>query len=184
MPMSCLTIYQDEQNPRADLRTELPLEIAELLQDYHIVYRRAAQTADVADIIADRDLQLDIKRNIVPLDRQHQFPFASVMAVDHAYPNLERLRMRYLSEYRLDKDEMLLVLQGQLLLAFHSGRQVLQLLCEPGDFVLIPGGLLRWLDIGAAPASLVFMKFMQQAQDQVQHYTGSHIADFFPRLEP
>lgn len=181
--MSYLTIYQHEQPDRIDLETGLPLEIGELLSDYRILYQKIPLDDDVESKALDKDYQLDLKRQAVPMDRQHQFPFATVMIVDHQYPNYDRLRMKYLSEYSLDRDEILLILEGEALLSFHDDNKVLQLLCNKGDAVIIPGGLTRWVDFGEAPGMLALMKCMQQEQDQVMHYTGSHFADFFPRLD-
>ena len=180
--MSYLKIYPDQKSAKVDLHTDLPLEIAELLRDYHIAYRKVEINDKLETIIHDDDKQLDLKRGIIPMERQHQFPFASVMVVDENYPHYQRLRLKYLSEHYLNKDEILLFLEGQALLSFHADGKVLQLYCEKGDCVLVPARIRRWIDFGSEPVCLAMMKCMQQEQDQAVIYTGEHISDLYPRL--
>lgn len=180
--MSRLTIFPEKQADHVQLETDLALEISALLEDQGITFKQAAWHGAVDSLLADEEQQSDIKRDIVPLERQHQFPFHSLVIVDSLYPNFERLRLKYLSEYSVDKDELLYVLEGRLLLSFHINEQVLQLLCKAGDVVIIPAGVSHWLDIGQGNERLCVLFCRQQNQAPIMHYSGNNIADLFPRL--
>lgn len=180
--MSQLKIYQENQSDKIKLHSDLPLEIAELLSDDGIIYRQIPWQGNLEDILHQADLQRDLKREVVPLDRQHQFPFCSVSILDEHYPNYERLRLKYISEHTLDKDEIIYVLDGQMLLSIHGKQQVRQLHCQPGEMVMIPAGVAHWIDFGGLSQRLVIMRCTQQEQEPALHYTGSNIADLFPRL--
>lgn len=181
--MSILTVYQDKQSSKIRLRSQLPLEITELLQDAGVLYRTTPWRGVTDSLVQHVDEQTDLKREIVPLERQHQFPFVSLAVIDgDLYPNLSRLRMKYLSEHTVDKDEILYLLEGELLLSFHHDNQVFQLQAQSGSLLVLPAGLPRWMDIGTLEKRLVLMRCTQQEQEAVLHYTGSNLADMFPRL--
>lgn len=180
--MSRLTIYHDKQTEKIQLETDLALEISEMLEDYVIVFKQVAWQGHSEVLSNDKEQQSDLKRNIIPLERQHQFPFQSLIIVDKNYPNFERLRLKYLSEYSVDKDEVLYVLEGRILLSFHLADQVIQLLCQAGDLVIIPSGVNHWLDMGECTERLSMMLCTQQNKESVLHYSGSNIADLFARL--
>lgn len=181
--MSILTIYQDKQGSKIRLRSNLPLETTELLQDAGVVYREIPWRGDTDELIAKPDLQRDLKRDVVPLDRQHQFPFATLAVIENeSYQNLSRLRMKYLSEHTVDKDEILYVVEGDVLISFHHQQQVFQLQAQSGSLLVIPANIARWIDIGNPIHRLVLLRCTQQEQEAVLHYTGSNLADLFPRL--
>lgn len=180
--MSRLVIYPEQQPDQVQIETALALEISELLADYGIVFKQRAWQGDVDALLMDKEAQSNIKRDIVPLDRQHQFPFQSLIVIDQNYPNYDSLRLKYLSEFSVNKDEILYLLEGRLLLSFHSGGQVIQLLCQAGDLLITPAGINHWLDIGEASERLSMMFCKQQEQESILNYSGSNIADLFERL--
>ncbi|SRR5690554_2678464 len=180
--MSRLVIYPEQQPDQVQIETALALEISELLADYGIVFKQRAWQGDVDALLVDKEEQSDIKRDIVPLERQHQFPFQSLIVVDENHPNRQSLRMKYLSEYSVNKDEILYVLEGSVLLSFHVNEQVLQLHCVAGDLLIVPKDVTHWLDIGQGSERLSMMFCRQQLEESILHYSGSNIADLFERL--
>lgn len=181
--MSRLTIYSDKQAEQIQLQTEFALEISELLADYGIVFKQRPWQGSSETLMEDKEQQSDLKRDIVPFERHHQFPFQTLVLIDQEYPNYERLRLKYLSEYSIDKDQVLYLLEGRLLLSFHLQEQVIRLLCQAGDVLIMPGGVAHWLDMGEGTERICMLLCTQQHQEPILHYSGSNIADLFARLQ-
>lgn len=180
--MSKLRIFSKESAAHLEMETRLPLEIEQLLGDVGIVYRHLEIAQATGKLMASEELLDNLKQEIMASHPQQKFAFCSMASVSENFPNYERLRLRYLSEYYVEEDEGFLVIEGKCLLSFHTGRQVLQLLCEKGDFITIPAKLLRWMDMGSK-ASFTVIKCSEQAEAPVIFYTGSLIADQFSRLD-
>lgn len=181
--MSRLSLYNKQNNNKIQLESLLPLEISELLKDYGIVYQQINWPYNSELLLHDLDEQQRLKQAVLPIDKYHQFPFSQLLILNKNYPNLDRLRMKYLSEYSIDSQEVFYLLEGDLLFGFQHQDQVVQVHCQPGSLLAIPAKVNRWLDIGRKNSSLVMMHFTEKQQEPVLHYTGSNIADQFPHLD-
>lgn len=181
--MSRIRVYQDTPPHQMQIKSDLLLEVTELLRDVEVDFQHMPKPVRLEQLLLDSQLQTDLKREIVPLEKQHQFPFSSVALLNEQYPNFQRLRLKYLSEHSVDNDEIYYVLQGELMLYLHVGNQVFSVLCQKGDCLLIPGKMQRWFDVGqVCDEELALMICTQQKQEQVLIYTGNNIADLYPRL--
>lgn len=176
--MTQLRVYNNPEHPRLELESSLPMEIAELLEDASIPYQKIRidhAQVDQAGLL--RELHEMVKRDFP----QNRFDSCAPLAVSAAYPNYDRIRLKYLSEHTLDQDEAYLVLEGVSLVSFHLEGKIIQLQCEKGDFVIIPAHVRRWIDIGDR-AQLKGIKCTCQEEMPPIFYTGSNISDRFPRL--
>ena len=63
-----------------------------------------------------------------------------------------------------------------------SASKVYEVLCEAGDLIAVPDGTTHWFDMGPEP-SFVAIRFFTEPDGWVGHFTGSDIAQRFPRLE-
>ena len=57
------------------------------------------------------------------------------------------------------------------------------MLCCAGDLISVPDGMRHWFDMGAAPRFTAIRLFLNP-DGWIAQFTGSDIADRFPRLEP
>ena len=63
----------------------------------------------------------------------------------------------------------------------HLSDKVYALLCEKGDLISVPANTPHWFDLGAAPR-LAAIRFFNNPEGWVAHYSGSDIAKRFPLL--
>jgi 1,2-dihydroxy-3-keto-5-methylthiopentene dioxygenase len=180
--MPQLKIFSKEQSMHLHMETRLPLEIEQLLGDVGVIYKHIDIATSAQQLMSDDEMMLPLKQKIMAAYPQHQFKACSLASVSELFPNYERLRLRYLSEYYVEEDEAYLIIEGKCLISMHYEDQVLQLMCEKGDFIALPRKILRWMDMGGK-ASFTVLKCSEQEEAPVIFYTGSNISDRFPRLE-
>ena len=177
--MSQLSIYSNDFSTQLEMETRLPLEIGELLADAGILY----QHIDLGGLQSGHDSDVGrLKQQLLGNNPESRLCQCSVASVGENFPNYERLRLRYLSEYYVEENEGYLVMEGKCLLSFHCRHKVMQLMCEKGDFVTIPQKTLRWMDMGSR-ACFTVLKCSEQEEAPVIFYTGSNISDIYPRLQ-
>lgn len=180
--MRKLTVFKTTTDTTAQIETDLTIEISELLADFGIYYRHIPWQGQLSLLQNSSDLRTELKREVVPLERLHHFPFSKLIVLPENTVNFSRIRLKFLSEYRVEKDEVLYFLEGRALLSFHCQDQVVQLLCEKGDVLLLPALVHRWLDLGDNSKQFAALLCTQRAQESILHYTGSGLADRFARL--
>ena len=71
---------------------------------------------------------------------------------------------------------------GSGLFTLHVGDKVYEVLCEAGDLIAVPDGTTHWFDMGPEP-SFVAIRFFTEPDGWVGHFTGTDIAQRFPRYE-
>ena len=59
---------------------------------------------------------------------------------------------------------------------------VYEVLCERGDLISVPANTPHWFDLGPTPA-LLAIRFFNNPDGWVAHYTGSDIAQRYSRLD-
>lgn len=96
--------------------------------------------------------------------------------------SVPELRGKFLSEHRHQEDEVRFFVEGRGLFSLHLGDRVYEVLCEKGDLISVPANTPHWFDMGPEPA-FVALRFFNNPEGWVAHYTGDAIADRFSRLE-
>ena len=82
-----------------------------------------------------------------------------------------------------EKDEVRFFVAGSGLFTLHVGDNVYEIRCEQGDLIAVPDSTLHWFDMGPEP-SFVAIRFFTEPDGWVGHFTGSDLAQKFPRYEP
>ena len=98
------------------------------------------------------------------------------------HPDRDALRSRFLAEHTHAEDEVRFFVEGQGLFCLHLGDEVLQLICTQGDWIAVPAGSRHWFDMGPDPAFCA-LRFFDNSEGWVAHFTGDPIADRYPRLD-
>ena len=180
--MSRLRIFADDR-PDAPLSvTHDHAAIAEALSSIRVDFEqwRSAQPIQPGDpseaiIAAYRD---DIERLI----EANGFRTVDVVSIATDNENLEAMRAKFLDEHLHKEDEVRFFVAGSGLFSLHVDGKVYEVLCEAGDLISVPDSTTHWFDMGAEP-SFVAIRFFQQPDGWVGHFTGTDIAQRFPRYE-
>ena len=92
------------------------------------------------------------------------------------------LRKKFLSEHIHTEDEVRFFVDGKGLFSLHIDEKVYEVLCEKGDLISVPAHTKHWFDMGPEP-QLVAIRFFNNPEGWVAHYSGNDIADRYSRLE-
>lgn len=110
------------------------------------------------------------------------FQSVDVVSIAPDNPNKEAMRAKFLDEHAHKENEVRFFVAGSGLFDLHVGSKVYEVLCEKGDLISVPDGATHWFDMGPQP-SFVAIRFFTQPDGWVGHFTGSDIAQKFPRYE-
>ncbi|MEU6084921.1 cupin domain-containing protein [Streptomyces sp. NPDC047108] len=91
-------------------------------------------------------------------------------------------RATFLEEHRHGENEVRFFAHGRGLFTLHLDGEVLSVLCEAGDLLSVPAGTPHWFDMGERP-DFAAIRFFQEDDGWVGDFTGSRIAERFPRLD-
>ena len=105
-----------------------------------------------------------------------------VVSVVPDHPDRATMRTKFLSEHTHAEDEVRFFVRGAGLFTLHAANRVWNILCCEGDLMSVPAGMTHWFDMGAAPNFTAIRMFVNP-DGWVAAFTGSDIADRFPRYE-
>ncbi len=106
-----------------------------------------------------------------------------VVSVVPDHPDRAAMRTKFLSEHTHAEDEVRFFVRGEGLFTLHATDRVWNVLCCEGDLMSVPAGMTHWFDMGAAPNFTAIRMFLN-LDGWVAAFTGSDIAERFPRYEP
>jgi 1,2-dihydroxy-3-keto-5-methylthiopentene dioxygenase len=185
--MSTLTVFADSNPAQALLVSSNQAEIA---RELHRAGIRFEQWHTGHNIVAgDRPERVmeAYKNQIDTLMAEGGYQTVDVISLDAAanpevQANVPVLRAKFLSEHRHSEDEVRFFVDGQGLFSLHVDDKVFEVLCQKGDLISVPANTPHWFDMGPRP-KFVAIRFFNNTEGWVAHYTGSPIADLFSRLE-
>jgi 1,2-dihydroxy-3-keto-5-methylthiopentene dioxygenase len=132
---------------------------------------------DPHDIILDA-YRADIDR----LVEANGFRSVDVVSIGPDHPDREAMRRKFLDEHFHKEDEVRFFVAGSGLFTLHVDDRVFEVLCEAGDLIAVPDSMTHWFDMGPEP-SFVAIRFFTEPDGWVGHFTGTDIAQKFPRYE-
>ena len=106
-----------------------------------------------------------------------------VVSVVPDHPDRGAMRTKFLSEHTHAEDEVRFFVRGEGLFTLHAADRVWNVLCCEGDLMSVPADMTHWFDMGAAPNFTAIRMFVNP-DGWVAQFTGSDIAERFPRYEP
>ena len=71
---------------------------------------------------------------------------------------------------------------GSGLFTLHVDGKVYEIECVQDDLIAVPDGALHWFDMGPEPR-FIAIRFFTEPDGWVGHFTGTTIAQEFPRYE-
>lgn len=180
--MTALKIFVDTNHQDSLWSGSDPQAITEQLASVGVRFEQW-QTRD--DIVAGTDQATVLtayQREIDALVNEEGYQSVDVISLNASNPQKEALRQKFLAEHTHSEDEVRFFVQGQGLFALHIGDNVFEVLCEKGDLLSVPANTPHWFDLGPEP-DLVAIRFFNNPDGWVAHYTGSTIADHYSRIE-
>ena len=180
--MSRLRIF-DDGAPEAPLlttteRAEIGAELAKIgvgLEQWQPAH--AVRPGDAPEAIMDA-YRSDIDR----LVEANGFRSVDVVSIAPDNPQREAMRAKFLDEHFHKEDEVRFFVAGSGLFTLHVADKVYEVLCEAGDLIAVPDRMTHWFDMGPEP-SFVAIRFFTEPDGWVGHFTGTDIAQQFPRYE-
>lgn len=181
--MSRLRIF-NESTPEAPEFTSTELDaIVEKLGPIGVGLERwdAAQPVQPGD--SPERIMDAYRSDIDRLVAERGFRSVDVVSISPDHPQRAEMRTKFLDEHFHKEDEVRFFVAGSGLFTLHVGDKVYELLCEAGDLVSVPDSVHHWFDMGPEP-SFIAIRFFTEPDGWVGHFTGTDIAQRFPRYEP
>jgi 1,2-dihydroxy-3-keto-5-methylthiopentene dioxygenase len=117
------------------------------------------------------------------LMREEGYQAVDVISLKPDHPDRATLRQKFLSEHTHSEDEVRFFVAGAGQFTLHIGDKVYDVLCEQGDLIGVPDGTRHWFDMSEAPY-FVAIRLFTNKEGWVANFTGSDIAEQFPRMQP
>ena len=185
--MSTLTVFAEDQPGTVLFQSQDSAEIAAELDKAGIRFEQWQACAAVKAGDSQEAVLAAYKADVDRLVAEAGYQTVDVISLD-ATDNAEvqakvpELRAKFLSEHRHTEDEVRFFVDGQGLFSLHVDNKVYEVLCQKGDLISVPANTPHWFDMGPKP-KFVAIRFFNNTEGWVAHFTGNPIADSFSRLE-
>lgn len=181
--MSRLRIYaeNDPYKPLLDSRDGEQI-IAELGK-IGVTFERWQADQPIEPGAAPEQVMQAYRSDIDRLIATHGFKTVDVVSIAPDNPKREELRSKFLDEHFHKEDEVRFFVAGSGLFTLHVGATIYQIECVKDDLIAVPDGALHWFDMGPEPY-FVAIRFFNEPDGWIGHFTGTDLAQKFPRFEP
>ena len=122
------------------------------------------------------------RSDIDRLVAERGFRSVDVASIGPDNPKRDEMRAKFLDEHFHKEDEVRFFVAGSGLFTLHVDGKVYEMLCTQGDLIAVPDSTKHWFDMGPEP-SFVAIRFFTEPDGWVGHFTGTDIAQRFPRYE-
>ena len=122
------------------------------------------------------------RTDIDRLVAERGFRSVDVASIGPDNPKRDEMRAKFLDEHFHKEDEVRFFVAGSGLFTLHVDGKVYEMLCTQGDLIAVPDSTKHWFDMGPEP-SFVAIRFFTEPDGWVGHFTGTDIAQRFPRYE-
>ena len=179
--MSELRIYPDTNPAQVEVYTDYA-EISAQLQAIGVRFERWQANAPLRDDACQEEVIAAYRADIDRLMAENGFQSVDVVSLQPDHPDKAVFRQKFLNEHTHSEYEVRFFVDGQGMFYLHLNDQVYTVLCEQGDLISVPAGTTHWFDMGPNPRFKAIRLFTNP-DGWVGHFTGSDIAERFPRLE-
>ena len=185
--MSTLTIYADSDPSTPLFHSSHAADIVSELKSAGIRFEQWQTLSAVRSGDSPESVLAAYKNEIDRLVTEQGYQTVDVISLDatsnaDVQAKVPELRAKFLSEHRHSEDEVRFFVDGQGLFSLHLGDKVYEVLCQKGDLISVPADTPHWFDMGPKP-KFVAIRFFNNTEGWVAHFTGNTIADSFSRLE-
>jgi 1,2-dihydroxy-3-keto-5-methylthiopentene dioxygenase len=180
--MSRLRVFEEAHPNRPLLATSDHAEMARELARIGVGFEQWQAAQPVAAGDPPEKVMEAYRADIDRLVAERGFRTVDVVSIAPDHPDREQMRKKFLDEHFHKEDEVRFFVAGSGLFTLHVEDRVYEILCEAGDLVAVPDGTKHWFDMGPEP-SFVAIRFFTEPDGWVGHFTGTDIAQRFPRHE-
>ena len=180
--MSRLRIFADADPSSPRLSTGSHAEMAAELARIGVGFEQWEARQPVAPGDSPETIMAAYRDDIDRLVAERGFKSVDVVSIAPDNPQREAMRAKFLDEHFHKEDEVRFFVAGSGLFALHVDDTVYEVLCEAGDLIAVPDGTTHWFDMGPDP-SFIAIRFFTEPDGWVGHFTGTDIAQRFPRYE-
>ena len=180
--MSRLRIFADDAPDVPLLTSHDGDEIARELATIGVTFERWQASQPVAPGASQEEVIAAYRTDIDRLVAERGFNSVDVISIAPDNPKREEMRAKFLDEHYHKEDEVRFFVAGSGLFTLHVDDRVYEIECVKGDLIAVPDGTTHWFDMGPEP-NFVAIRFFQQPDGWIGHFTGSEIARKFPRYE-
>ena len=181
--MSRLRIYADTAPDAPLLDTQDGTRIADELKAINVTFERWQATQPIAPGASQEEVFAAYRADIDRLVAERGFKSVDVASIAPDNPNRAELRKKFLDEHFHKEDEVRFFVAGSGLFTLHVDDKVYEIECVKDDLIAVPDGVTHWFDMGDEP-NFVAIRFFTEADGWVGHFTGTDIAQKFPRYIP
>lgn len=182
--MTLLQVMPDDAPDVVLLRTRDTTAIAEALRAYSVELRHWPLRGPLAPDVGEHEVLARYRDEVDALCVQEGLRVVDVARI-HPRDGTERAeaaRGAFLEEHRHAEDEVRFFAHGVGCFYLHAAERVSAVVCEAGDLLSVPAGTRHWFDMGPRP-DFCAVRFFKEADGWVGDFTGSDIAQRFPRLD-
>jgi len=180
--MSRLRIFADDRPDEPLLVADTTDAIARELQAIGVAFEQWEATQPVKPGDTPEAIMAAYRADIDRLVSERGFRTVDVVSIAPDNPNRETMRAKFLDEHFHQEDEVRFFVAGSGLFTLHVDHKVYEVRCEAGDLIAVPDRMTHWFDMGPEP-SFVAIRFFTEPDGWVGHFTGTDIAQKFPRYE-
>jgi len=123
------------------------------------------------------------RSDIDRLMNEKGYQAVDVISLTPDNPDRATFRQKFLNEHTHSEDEVRFFVAGAGQFTLHIGDKVYEVLCEQGDLIGVPDNTRHWFDMSEAPY-FVAIRLFTNKEGWVASFTGTDIAEKFPRMRP
>ena len=180
--MSRLRIFSDTAPDAPEFSSRDGAEIAHELGKIGVRFERWQASRPVEAGATQEEVLAAYKVDIDRICAERGFTTVDVISIAPDNPKRDELRSKFLEEHFHKEDEVRFFVDGSGLFTLHVDDKVYEIECVTNDLIAVPDGTTHWFDMGPEPR-FVAIRFFQQPDGWIGHFTGSDIAQKFPRYE-
>ena len=180
--VSRLRIFAEDHPDEPLLASTDRGEITRELAAIGVVLEQWEATQPVAPGASQEEVFAAYRADIDRLVAERGFRSVDVVSIAPDNPQREAMRAKFLDEHFHKEDEVRFFVAGSGLFTLHVDGKVYEVLCTQGDLIAVPDSTTHWFDMGPDP-SFIAIRFFTEPDGWVGHFTGTDIAQRFPRYE-
>src|SRR5688572_7966460 len=180
--MSRLRIFNEDDPGTPLVSTRDRDEISAQLQPIGVTFEQWTASCDVKPGDTPEQVMAAYRADIDRLVAEGGFKPVDVVSIAPDNPYRDAMRAKFLDEHFHKEDEVRFFVAGSGLFTLHVEDKVYEVKCEQGDLIAVPDSTKHWFDMGPEP-SFIAIRFFTEPDGWVGHFTGTDIAQRFPRYE-
>jgi 1,2-dihydroxy-3-keto-5-methylthiopentene dioxygenase len=180
--MSRLTVYPDNNPSKPDLDTSDFKKMKEALNAINVTFERWEASKQFGKDAPDTEVIEAYNNDIERIKQIGGYQTVDILRVNAATENKPAIRAKFLNEHTHSEDEVRFFVEGAGIFYLRINGKVYMTLCERGDLLSVPAGTTHWFDMGEDP-EITAIRFFDNKEGWVPHFTGDKIADEFPKFE-